>query len=202
MMVVFDFHRFCHEVNKPVSFADAKQFHRVTAGIVFLAELILFAMLLRLFVDDLPWVGRLVRMIWPVLVVVFCMVLYALTVTELHTIWFCPRSMVIERRNHTVALSYYGAGPMALSPLIALSALATDFVPQFSIVTIVLITLIGLTCWAVLVYLVLKTARRSAVEVVLFAITWPVSCAAMAGVTLALIPMCAWHIAVILVNWG
>ena len=113
------------DVARPVSFADAQRFRRLTVLVAMIGPVLLFAFAVVLVILDRPitmspTASTPVRIGWALelgLVPVILGALYAflLAASGVASYFFHPRTLPIERQNRAVALSCYACAPMALT---------------------------------------------------------------------------------------
>lgn len=120
--------RLAGETEQPVSFRDALLFRRITAALatfsVIAAALIFIGWIddgsylqtYQLWRYEPEWLG----------LPVYCAAIwfFFLTAAGVGSYWFHPRSRSIAQQNRAIAISYYAAGPLALTPLLAMLLLA------------------------------------------------------------------------------
>lgn len=126
-LVMFRQRRFCDEMARPVSYADAQRFRWVTILHVYLP--ILIATIVFYVVAPSPVFradGYRVRLdealldltissVWPIAVLHLSFVLCLAAVTGVPSYFFHPRGLRVESQNRAIALSYYACGPLAIS---------------------------------------------------------------------------------------
>jgi hypothetical protein len=108
--------RFSREVAGPVDLREALWFRRTVVWLVFWTLPVLLAG--YTLIAEGPVYAAMGALGWPFLIteiaatVLSWLLIYALT--GVHTYWFHPRHLPIERQNRAVALSYYACAPLAL----------------------------------------------------------------------------------------
>jgi hypothetical protein len=110
-MVMFKNRRLCREMAKPVSYADAQQFRRVTIVGASLAVCFLIA-------GGFIMLYLSLEMFWPLAIAItlsLSTLLFIFVATHTHTVWFHPRHWPVEKQNRAIALSYYAVAPWSLS---------------------------------------------------------------------------------------
>ena len=112
--------RFCEEMARPVSYADAQRFRWVTILHMHVPLLLATAGWYlgawpTLF-DD-PLANQLFRQIWPAVGLHVCVALFLAAVTGFPSYFFQPRGQSVEVQNRAIAMSYYACSPLAVSVL-------------------------------------------------------------------------------------
>lgn len=137
--------------------------------------------------------------------------LFLLGITGVHSYWFHPRHLDVERQNRAVALSLYAAAPMAWVPLVwlPLAGIAAvvaagdgarydgyaplDWLLPVSFVcgllVILLVALPVLAMWAMVLRLAMHAARREVVARVVLMLALPVLWGVLGALTLVVIPL-------------
>ena len=117
-LVMFRQRRFCDEMARPVSYADAQRFRWATilhayAPVLLLTISVYVGAWPILFRDPL-W-NQLFVAVWPAIGVHFCIVLFLAAVTGVPGYFFHPDHLPVELQNRAIALSCYTCGPLALT---------------------------------------------------------------------------------------
>ena len=119
-LVMFRQSRFCEEMARPISYADAQRFRGVTIlhlqVPLMLATAGWYVGAWPTLFDD-PLANQLFRQVWPAVVLHICIALFLAAVTGAPSYFFHPRSLPIEMQNRTIAMSYYACSPLALAAL-------------------------------------------------------------------------------------
>ena len=138
-LATFKTNRFCLEIARPVSYADAQRFRWVTilhAWVpIVIASLVLFVgKALNDGTTDLSW--------WALLSVQACSLLGLAALTGVASYSFHPRHLPVEQQNRAVALSYYSWAPLAFMPLALPLFIAARFGAPFHELSPLIITLL------------------------------------------------------------
>jgi hypothetical protein len=146
LLVCFRPQHFRAEVDRPVSFADARAFRRATVWIAYLpVAMVVIALYVATFVPPTGWrrlteavsgfvpspleplilarptgafrsVGYAMEL-FVLAALLLAIWLWFLAATGVASYWFHPRRLPVERQNRAVALSYYACAPLALMPI-------------------------------------------------------------------------------------
>lgn len=121
-LATFKTQLFCHEIARPVSLKDARQFRRLIAALIVVAIAGVLGVLLPGVEDVRDPMEELLQH-QPMLLLLLCLMmagltwLFVLAFTGVHTYWFHPKEISVEQQNRAVALSYYACAPLlALVP--------------------------------------------------------------------------------------
>lgn len=135
-MATFRHRRFCEEYARTASYTDARRFQFVTVALAFLPIVAGVIFVYWHFPPDLttksfeemvisgnfqpgPAYGQQVyAAIWPVAVLLGCLLLLLILATGMPSYFFHPKYVSVARQNSAIALSYYTCGPLALLGLI------------------------------------------------------------------------------------
>jgi hypothetical protein len=114
------------EMNRPVSFADARKFRLICVGVAWVCVFIFSGAL----VCEFSELSRGLQMgIWMALGLGLW--LHLIATTGLPSVFFHPSYLPVVRQNRAVALSYYSASPLAWTPvamlLLTVSVLLDDY---------------------------------------------------------------------------
>ena len=122
--VSFRTHRFASAAALPVGLRDAVWFRRVLCGWLMLGVVLpAIAVLIAINVIDFDALSDVVEWVGPwrslglLLAVLAGAWLFLLGITGVHSYWFHPRHLDLERQNRAVAVSLYAAAPLAWTPL-------------------------------------------------------------------------------------
>lgn len=130
--VTFRTRRFAHAVSQPVDLREALRFRRLVVIVLWLPVMVALLLVSDGWLKELlPWrLEQQIGTLWRIAGVVFvCGLLWVFlyTCTGVHTYWFHPRSLPIERQNRAVALSYYACAPLLMLP-VALASIAAGVI--------------------------------------------------------------------------
>ncbi|MBN1343620.1 MAG: hypothetical protein JXQ73_13110 [Phycisphaerae bacterium] len=114
-MVILRNARFCNEAGVPLSYRDAQLFRWVTILHVYLPFLIatLVACAFRPLAD--PFVDYFFKTIWPLAALHACLILFLLGITGVPSYFFHPACLTVEQQDRAIALSYYTCAPLAVT---------------------------------------------------------------------------------------
>jgi len=132
-MAMFRQGRFCMEMVRPVSYADAQWFRFVT-GLHIVIPWGAFIWGAYFFVwrhlrgNDFG--DAILRSAWSPVVLCLCLVLFVAAATGVPSYFFHPKSLPLAVQNRAVAMSYYACGAMAVSVLPAAVGVVALLVPE------------------------------------------------------------------------
>ena len=226
-MVGFRNRRFCEEVARPVSYADAQAFRWVTIVHAYLPVL-LATVLMYLNRPPQPqpradFFQQLTQMLstgamqagpsftdlayaetWLVVILHACFLLFLAAATGAPSYFFHPRSLSVRQRNNTVALSYYSSAPLVLTvlPVIAAGTAFTsaDRLPVEigAVVATLLLALVLLMWLTILACIARQTMPHLKGRRLLIVLSVPLLWVALAVLTLVFFPFAALSVLVVL----
>ncbi len=131
-LLTFQSRRLGSEVVRTVSYGDAQSFRWITVAHAFVA---LIAIVILFYVayppaavleaheplvafgflqgDDIPLLLKAYAAVWPIGVMLFCVVLTFAAVTAIPSYFFHPKVLSIRHQNSLISLSYYACAPLA-----------------------------------------------------------------------------------------
>jgi hypothetical protein len=112
--------RFCEDMARPVSYADAQRFRWVTIlhmqVPLMLATAGWYVGAWPTLFDD-PLANQLFCQIWPAVGLHIGIALFLAAVTGVPSYFFHPRGLPVEMQNRAIAMCYYACSPLALAAL-------------------------------------------------------------------------------------
>ena len=226
LYVRFRHRRFCEEMARPVSYADAQRFRWVTIlhaalGLI-LASALLYALVphpadLEEHFDPFPrivigsavpahasFISRMVHEVWPLALLNVGALLFFAGATGIPSYFFHPKSLPVEMQNRAVALSYYTCGSLAFMVLPALVGVEVfreaSVDPEWCIGTLGLVGLLLAGWWADLIRTARRLMRPLAFRAWLVALCVPILWVLLAGLTVVLFPVVVFYVLGIFVS--
>jgi hypothetical protein len=119
--------QFGEHVHRPMDYRDSQHFRWMTIAHVLaplLAAAVSLYCLVQFGIVTNPMMHEVLVNVWPVATFLLAMFAFLLAATGVPSYFCHPHRLPIERQNRGIALSYYAAAPLGLSPLAILLALA------------------------------------------------------------------------------
>jgi len=222
LYVRFRHRRFCEEMARPVSYADAQRFRWVTVLHAWLPLLVASAVLyvatpepaaqapeaarlqrmMGQFVPEPSLFDRIVSEGWPVILANVCILLFLAAATGVPSCFFHPKALPVEMQNRAVALSYYTCWPLALLvvPLLFWSLRDPYPPPRWLVLCGLVSLLVPLLWWGDLWQTARRVMRPHPLRLVLVAICVPILWALLAALTLLAFPAVVFYVLGIFVS--
>lgn len=192
-----------NEIIRPVPFADANLFRRLSVLHAYLPVLGISIVLLAVFWDRaVEFLGGLTIPMWIATQVALATALGVLTV--LPRCFFHPRRLPIAKQNRAIALSYYTCGVLAWGP-VSLAILGVMWLigmgggDRVACVTVLVLlaALVVLAWWIALLCLARRALRAGLLRISLIAVGVPLLWALIGGLILVTIPAVVLYVMIV-----
>jgi hypothetical protein len=239
-LVTFRKQRFCEEYVHTVRYSDARAFQWVT-----LIHLYVLAMSATVYVYltvpaalkvpntmqqmmmGLPAVGptlldRAYAEVWPVAILLVCLLLYLFAMTGVAGYFFHPRGLSAQQQNSAIAMSYYACGPLAaITPAVTMVWVVLEFFlldawlagPWYSVLWIyiqqawvlaagITAVLLPIAWWTNLIYLARLIMPQVKGRSIAIATILPCLWLVLAGLILVTLPLVVLCVLVVIASLG
>lgn len=190
-IVCFRTRSLAQELNRPVSYSDARRFWALVllhAWAPF--ALALAALLILSRTSSWAWLRDYENVLWteaylpvPLVVMILpALLLFFVLATGVPTYFAHQRSLPTAQQNRAIALAYYAAAPLAIMPLVVLFAAASDVLEPFwrqaafavAGVTWLLAIALFVLWWLCTISILVQTTNRGLLAGGLLAFGWPI----------------------------